>query len=114
MPYKPGRQTVSLADALFLPDDYLTWLENGVANVDWWTLHSGPARRAGGYGDFGLFSTGAKPEPAVDTPFPAYYGLEMLGGLGRPGDRVRAGHFRPDPAVRPRRPPGRATASPCC
>ena len=91
VPYSPGGQTVSPVSALFLPDDYLTWLENGAANVDWWDLHTGPVTGksgAGGYGDFGLFSTGASPEPAADTPFPAFYGLQMLAGLGRAGDRL--------------------------
>ena len=37
----PGKQTVSVVNALYLEQDYLTWLENGVANVDWWQVHNG-------------------------------------------------------------------------
>lgn len=33
--YNPGKQTVGRVNALFLADDYMNWLENGVANVDW-------------------------------------------------------------------------------
>ena len=90
VPYDPGPQSVSLASALFLADDTLTWLENGAAGVDWWDLHSGQASLRGHkpYGNSGLFATGRKPEPSADTPFPAFYGLEMVGGLGRPGDRM--------------------------
>jgi len=34
VPYNPGKQTVSLVNGLFAADDYMDWLENGVANVD--------------------------------------------------------------------------------
>ena len=118
----PGKQTVSIVNALYLEQDYLTWLENGVANVDWWQLHNGivttgdngPADNAsqdpsapplyGGvlYGDYGVLSNGscgstpsyATPadskvcEPPADTPFRAYYGLEMLSRFIRPGDAL--------------------------
>lgn len=123
----PGRQTVSVVNALFLEQDYLTWLENGVQNVDWWQLHNGigttgdntgtdyaaqGTSTAGNpppdlfgdtlYGDYGVLSNGscadtpsyATPsgqlvcEPQADTPFPAYYGLEMLRQFVQPGDRL--------------------------
>jgi hypothetical protein len=118
----PGKQTVSIVNALYLEQDYLTWLENGVANVDWWQLHNGivttgdngPADNASQdpsapplygealYGDYGVLSNGscgstpsyATPadnkvcEPPADTPFPAYYGLEMLSRFIRPGDAL--------------------------
>ena len=29
-------------NALFAADSYMTWLENGVLNVDWWNQHNGP------------------------------------------------------------------------
>jgi hypothetical protein len=102
--YNPGKQTVSLVNALYLADDYMDWLENGVANVDWWDLHNGPS---GGnnnssslygnaqYGDYGVLSSGGctttSPqacEPAADTPFPPYYGLQMLNYLGKAGDTM--------------------------
>lgn len=90
VPYDPGPQSVGLVSALFLADDALTWLENGAAGVDWWDLHSGPVSMhgQGPYGDSGLFATGAGPESSADTPFPAFYGLEMVSGLGRAGDRL--------------------------
>ncbi len=40
--YNPGKQTTSLVNALFLDDQVMTWLENGVANVDWWAIHNSP------------------------------------------------------------------------
>ncbi|GCF10467.1 cellulose binding domain-containing protein [Dictyobacter arantiisoli] len=99
----PGKQTVSVVNALYLADDYATWLENGVANVDWWTLHNNAV--AGNtssslygnaqYGDYGILSNGTCTtstsgicEPAANTPFPAYYGLQMLNYLGTTGDTM--------------------------
>ncbi len=96
---EPGKQTVSIVNALFLADDYTSWLENGVANVDWWTLHNGAV--AGNtssslygnaqYGDYGVLANGGCAggcEPAVNTPLPAYYGLQMLNSMGTVGDTM--------------------------
>jgi hypothetical protein len=97
----PGKQTVSIVNALYEDDDYMTWLENGVTNVDWWTLHNGPVAGntssslygSAQYGDYGVLAnggciSGGPCEPAADTPFPAYYGLQMLSYLGNAGDTV--------------------------
>jgi hypothetical protein len=95
--YNPGKQTVSLVNALFADDSYMTWLENGVANVDWWQLHNGPVLGTNNsaslygtatFGDYGVLANGQSPEPAADTPFPAYYGLQMLNDLGHAGDQM--------------------------
>ena len=95
--YNPGKQTVSLVNGLFAADDYLTWLENGVANVDWWDLHNGASTGnnnsgslygSAGYGDYGLLSNGSGGEPSANTPFAPYYGLQMVSTLGRPGDQM--------------------------
>lgn len=80
--------------ALFAADMYMTWLENGVATVDWWNEHNGEGTvstvdGATDYGDQGIFSNnsnnGGTAEPAVDTPFAPYYGIEMLSKLAAPG-----------------------------
>jgi len=96
-------ETNSLVDqdtmptALFAPDTYMTWLENGATNVDWWDEQNGPETistvdGATDYGDGGLFSSGTSSdgvtEPPVDTPFEPYYGIEMLTKLGSPGDEM--------------------------
>jgi hypothetical protein len=95
--YNPGKQTVSIVNALFQADAYMTWLENGVTNVDWWQLHNGPVLNTNNgsnlygtanFGDYGVLSNGQAPEPVANTPFPAYYGLQMLSHLGRAGDRI--------------------------
>jgi hypothetical protein len=83
--------------ALFAADMYLTWLENGVTNVDWWNEHNGEGtvstvNGVTDYGDQGIFSnasnSGGTPEPAADTPFAPYYGIEMLSKLAAPGDAM--------------------------
>lgn len=81
--------------ALFAPDNYLTWLEHGAFNVDWWSLHNGTdcskvTTVDGGtdYNDYGVLSSGASCEPALDTPFGPYYGIQMMTKLGAPGDAL--------------------------
>jgi hypothetical protein len=91
--------------ALFAADMYMTWLENGVTNVDWWDQHNGPGtpsviNGAQDYGDYGIFSSGTNSsgvtEPPLDTPFAPYYGVQMLSKLGAPGDTmVNAGSGNP-------------------
>ncbi len=98
---KPGKQTVSLVNALFLDDSYMNWLERGVANVDWYTTHGGAedantsSSLSGDaqYGDYGVLSDGSctssgSCEPPAETPFPAYYGLQMLTHLGQAHDTM--------------------------
>jgi hypothetical protein len=83
--------------ALFAADMYMTWLENGTASVDWWDEHNGEGTvstvdGATDYGDQGMFSnnsnSGGTTEPATDTPFAPYYGVEMLSKLAAPGDTM--------------------------
>jgi hypothetical protein len=83
--------------ALFGADMYMTWLENGASNIDWWNEHNGEGTvstvdGATDYGDQGIFSnntnSGGTTEPAVDTPFAPYYGIEMLTKLAQPGDTM--------------------------
>jgi cellulose binding protein with CBM2 domain/fibronectin type III domain protein len=84
-------------DALFGADMYMSWLENGVTNVDWWDEHNGASTPstvdgAQDYGDQGMFSNASSgsgaTEPAAETPFAPYYAVEMLSKLGSPGDEM--------------------------
>jgi hypothetical protein len=92
----PGKQTLSIVNAMFIADDLLTWLENGAANVDVWDLHNGavPGNASSNlygsatYGDYGILANGTSGEPSVDTPFPTHYGLQMLSLLGKAGDAL--------------------------
>jgi hypothetical protein len=93
--YNPGKQTTSLVNAMFLADQMMTWFENGISNVDWWATHNSPFDGNADpslYGDYafgdygilsrGLTSAGGAVEPPANTPFPTYFGVQMLGYLG--------------------------------
>ncbi|MFG2283775.1 cellulose-binding protein [Streptomyces asoensis] len=90
-------------NGLFAPDEYLTWMENGAFTVDWWNLHNGTdcthvttVEGAKDYDDGGILSSGASCEPALNTPFPPYWGTRMITKLGAPGDvLVRAAGSTP-------------------
>jgi hypothetical protein len=112
----PGKQTLSVVNALYLEQDYLTWLENGVQNVDWWQIHNGIVTSGdngpslygtASYGDYGVLSDGSCGttaagtqvcEPPADTPFAAYYGLQLLSRFIQPGGRLRVMVVNDDPA----------------
>jgi hypothetical protein len=79
--------------ALFAPDTYLTWVENGVFNVDWWNLHNGSGSTstvdgATDYNDEGVLSNASTGEPAANAPFAPYHGIQLMTKLGAPGDRL--------------------------
>ncbi|RAG86697.1 alpha-L-arabinofuranosidase [Streptacidiphilus pinicola] len=101
----PGKQTVGLVNALFLPQDYLGWLANGVSSVDWWQIHNGMVTTgdngsslygSANYGDYGMLADGSCAtaagaqlcEPSADTPFPAYNGMTLLSRFVHPGDTL--------------------------
>lgn len=82
-------------NGLFAPDEYLTWMENGAFTIDWWDMHNGTdcskvttVDGATDYDDGGMLSSGASCEPPLNTPFPPYYGTQMITKLGSPGDRL--------------------------
>jgi Cellulose binding domain/Putative Ig domain len=101
----PGKQTVSIVNALYLAQDYLGWLQSGVTNIDWWQIHNNLVATGdngsslygtANYGDYGVLSdatcgtVGSTQvcEPAADTPFPAYYGLKLLSQFIHPADSL--------------------------
>lgn len=91
----PSFQLDSATAALFATDSVLTWFENGAINTDWWNTHNGtsggPGTNEDGTPDFhdeGLLSSAGTGEPALNTPFPPYFGLSMVGRAGAPGDAL--------------------------
>ena len=90
----------SVPSALFAADTYMSFLQNGVDNVDWWDLHNGAATvstNADGStddGDEGVLSnascSGSSCEPAADTPLPTYYGLQAVGEFATSGAEMIA------------------------
>ncbi|MFI2201800.1 cellulose-binding protein [Streptomyces sp. NPDC020192] len=99
----------SQAAALFAPDTYMNWLEQGAVSVDWWDLHNGmgkPTTVNGetDYQDGGVLSVGSCSggtcEPARETPFSTYWGIRSLTSLAQPGDTmVKASSANPSVAV---------------
>ncbi|MCX3063779.1 cellulose-binding protein [Streptomyces beihaiensis] len=99
----------SQAAALFAPDTYMNWLEQGAVGVDWWDLHNGPGKPdtvqgQTDYQDGGVLSvggcSGGTCEPARETPFPTYWGIRSLTALAHPGDTmVKASSGDPSIAV---------------
>ncbi|NTU46771.1 hypothetical protein HGA88_04035 [Candidatus Roizmanbacteria bacterium] len=96
----PGKQTVSLVNAMFLADSYMAWLKSGVANVDWWVLHAAfePNNNNSNtlfgdatFGNLGMIASEPYKgisSPTANTPFPPYYGFKMLQILGSAGDKI--------------------------
>ena len=93
--------------ALFNADTYFTALENGAFTVDYWDTRNGMGTvstapdGATDYGDGGILSSGGCNsdnvcEPPLNTPFPAYYALQMLSKVAQPGDTlVKSGSDNP-------------------
>jgi alpha-L-arabinofuranosidase len=71
-----GQQATAWQLGLFASDMYMTMLEHGVANIDYWEVHDD------------MLSSGTSGEPAAQTPFPPYYGLQMLTHLGNADDTM--------------------------
>jgi hypothetical protein len=72
------------AGALFAAANSLEWLANGAQSVDWWDVHNYGTATA----DFGMFSSATGGEPAIDTPYPPYYGYALAAKLAVKGATV--------------------------
>ncbi len=100
-----GKQTVGIVNAMFLVDDMLTWLEQGVAGIDWYAWQIAMAADDNhpqlygdaNFGTIGLLSTGDcvdMPdhrricEPPRNTPFAPYFTLKLVSQLTRRGTRL--------------------------
>ena len=70
--------------ALFAAANSMEWLSFGAQSVDWWDVHNYGTPTA----DFGMFSSASSGEPAVDTPYPPYYGYELASKLAVKGAKV--------------------------
>lgn len=70
--------------ALFAAANAMEWLSFGAQSVDWWDVHNYGTPTA----DFGMFSSASGGEPAMDTPYPPYYGYELASKLAAPGAKV--------------------------
>ncbi|WP_225850811.1 cellulose binding domain-containing protein [Streptomyces sp. HPF1205] len=70
--------------ALFSAANTMEWLSYGAQSVDGWDVHNYGTPTA----DFGMFSSGTGGEPAVNTPYPPYYGFKLAAQLAVPGATV--------------------------
>lgn len=96
-----GTQQTSTDNAIYLADDELTLLENGVGTVDWWALHNGSADNNA---DLGLLSSGETLSPGqgpapTDVPFAPYRGQVLTSALAQPGSRLVATEGATTPVV---------------
>ncbi|MFI1855123.1 hypothetical protein [Streptomyces sp. NPDC020480] len=87
-----GKPRNTQAQALWAADAYLSLAAAGVHNATWWNVHNGSGGTATDvtgatdYNDEGLLSNGSGNEPAAQTPFRAYYGIQMLSRVAQAGD----------------------------
>jgi hypothetical protein len=70
--------------ALFAAANAMEWLSFGAQTVEWWDVHNYGTPSA----DFGMFSSATGGEPAMDTPYPPYYGYELAAKLAVKGAKV--------------------------
>lgn len=106
VPRKPGKQTASLTNGLFLADTLGQLLGSGYKGFYWWALRNGVSRTAPKgppvgsnddslfgwrpYGDFGLLDDDGRDFDLEGGPtrYPTYYVMELLSHFARGGDRV--------------------------
>ena len=92
---KPGKQSRSFTNALFLTDAHARLATENVGCL-WWDVHN--AEEGGNnnsvtlegnenYGDFGILATGFGTEP-LNTPYPTYHALELLRNFAGPNDNI--------------------------
>jgi hypothetical protein len=72
--------------ALYAAQAAFLWLENGVDHMNWWDLHNGiSVKNDGSYDDQGILSNASSikgvSEPALNTPFPPYFGLKLANSI---------------------------------
>lgn len=95
---KPGKQTTSLVNGLFLADSVGNLLQTEINAFMWWDTRNGTdfannnsASLYGwrNYGDYGILSSQAAGGPTTSyEPYPTYYALKLLSKFARQGDTV--------------------------
>lgn len=93
---KPGKQTTSLVNGLFLADSIGNVLQTEINGLVWWDLRNGvetgnnnDATLYGwrNYGDYGIIASASSSTTAYD-PYPTYYMMKLLSRFARGGDTV--------------------------
>ena len=100
----PGKQSVSLVNALYYADSVANLMQTEINGMIWWDLHNGPSTTVSAgvpvnlsstlygwrlYGDYGVESGGAgSVDPVAHDKYPAYYAFELIKHFARGGDTV--------------------------
>lgn len=93
---KPGKQTTSLVNGLYLADSICNVMQTEINGLLWWDLRNGvetgnnnDATLYGwrSYGDYGILAS-ASGSTTVYDPYPTYYAFKMLSNFARGGDTV--------------------------
>jgi hypothetical protein len=97
--YNPGKQSVSLVNALYFADVIGQLARTEFNACIWWDLRN--SALAGNnnastlygwrqFGDYGIVATGDRADTPLDTRYPAFYAAKLLTHWGRGGDQVLA------------------------
>ncbi len=92
----PGKQSVSLVNALFMADAMGNLAQTEFNACTWWDFRNGGG---GGnndaalygwrmFGDYGVVASGDRGDTPVNTPYPNYYAAKLLTNWGHGGDRL--------------------------
>jgi Immunoglobulin domain len=103
----PGKQTVSLVNALYAADSFGSLLQTEFNSLLWWAFRNGPnldnSNKPTGnlssslygwlnFGDYGIIATSPSPAPSgypsLNTPFSPYYAWHILSKFAAQGDTV--------------------------
>ena len=97
---RPGKQSTSLVNGLFLADAIGNVLQTEVGALLWWDARNGQEHNNNNssalygwrdYGDYGVISTPSDGgSTTANEGYPAYYVLKLLSLFARGGDRVLA------------------------
>src|SRR5438552_3649019 len=84
---QPGKQSVSVVNALYMADSLGQALNTEIAGFMWWDLHNNadPGQNnsltlygSRDFGDYGLLSSGGPSAVPPNTPYPMYYALQLF------------------------------------
>jgi hypothetical protein len=87
---KPGKQTTSLVNALYLADSFGQIMQTEFNSLVWWDLRNGQDEKNNDspalygwreYGDYGLLS-------GATNYYPSFYAMKLLKYFARGGDRI--------------------------
>jgi hypothetical protein len=98
----PGKQIVSLVNALYYADSFGSLLQTEFNSCLWWCFRGGPNTTGNDsstlygwlttFGDYGVVATNPNPAPtgypAMNTPFAPYYAIKLMTHFAASGDTV--------------------------